>query len=211
MDRVKSTSICPDYQQLTLNGTQLSIDNGNSVDLSGLGGGNYGDAEVKTYLNGGWDFNLIPETTATVDIGSPTNLIRHLYISSNSIYMGTEGNTLRSIGTDLLYNGKNLQDFDELINKPNIPVDISDLTDTTSLLGNATPSWADITDKPTTLAALGITDAPVDISDLTDTTGIIQAANTDSQNLTLVGSSLQISGGNSVDLSGISGTSNWLT
>jgi hypothetical protein len=199
----------PDYQQLTLNGTQLSIDNGNSVDLSGLGGGDYGDAEVKTYLNGGWDFNLIPETTATVDIGSPTNLIRHLYISGNSIYMGTEGNTLRSIGTDLLYNGKNLQDFDELINKPNIPVDISDLTDTTSLLGNATPSWADITDTPTTLAGYGITDAPVDISDLTDTTGIIQAANTDSQSLTLVGSSLQISGGNSVDLSGISGTSNW--
>lgn len=29
----------PDYQQLTLNGTTLSIDNGNSIDLSDLGGG----------------------------------------------------------------------------------------------------------------------------------------------------------------------------
>ena len=42
---------------------------------------------------------------------------------------------------------------------------------------------------------------------MTDTTGIIQSANTDAQSLTLNGSTLQISGGNSVDLSGISGTS----
>ena len=42
---------------------------------------------------------------------------------------------------------------------------------------------------------------------MTDTNGIIQSANTDAQALTLNGSTLQISGGNSVDLSGISGTS----
>ena len=47
---------------------------------------------------------------------------------------------------------------------------------------------------------------PTDINDLTDANGIIQAANTDSQSLTLTGNSLQISGGNAVDLSGISGT-----
>jgi len=57
--------------------------------------------------------------------------------------------------------------------------------------------YSDLTNKPT---------LPADISDLTDTTGIIQSANTDAQALTLNGSTLQISGGNSVDLSGISGS-----
>jgi hypothetical protein len=57
--------------------------------------------------------------------------------------------------------------------------------------------YSDLTNKPT---------LPADISDLTDTTGIIQSANTDAQTLTLNGSTLQISGGNSVDLSGISGS-----
>ena len=47
---------------------------------------------------------------------------------------------------------------------------------------------------------------PTDISQLTDTNGIIQSANTDAQSLTLVGTDLQISGGNAVDLSGISGS-----
>ena len=67
------------------------------------------------------------------------------------------------------------------------------------LVGPAgTTDYNALTNKPT---------IPADISDLTDTTGIIQSANTDAQSLTLNGSTLQISGGNSVDLSGISGTS----
>lgn len=61
-----------------------------------------------------------------------------------------------------------------------------------------TTDYTALTNKPT---------IPADISDLTDTNGIIQSANTDAQALTLNGSTLQISGGNSVDLSGISGTS----
>jgi hypothetical protein len=159
----------PDYQQLTLDGTQLSIANGNTIDLSGLGGGS-ATTFSEAYNAGDWDFNLIPKTTAAFDIGSPDKLVRHLYISGNSIFIGDAGNTLRSTGTSLFYNDKDLQNYDELINKPSIPQDLSDLT---------------------------------------DSTGIIQAANTDSQSLTLVGSSLQISGGNSVDLSGISGASTW--
>jgi len=55
-------------------------------------------------------------------------------------------------------------------------------------------NYDDLTNKP---------NLPTDISQLTDTTGIIQAANTDSQTLTLTGKVLQISGGNSVDLSSI--------
>ena len=166
-------SSSPDYQNLTLDGTTLTIANGNSVDLSGLGGGSgsgYGDAEVKSYLNGGWDFDLIPSTNAGFDIGSPTNMVKDLYISDTTIHFGTAGNTLKTAGTTLLFNDEDLKDYANLINKPSIPQDLSDLT---------------------------------------DSTGIIQAANTDSQSLTLVGSSLQISGGNSVDLSGIAGASTW--
>jgi len=159
----------PDYQQLTLNGTTLSIDNGNSIDLSDLGGGAT-TTFTEAYNAGDWDFNLIPKTTAQFDIGSPDKLVRHLYISDNSIYMGTSGNTLRSSGTTLLFNDEDIKDYTNLINTPTIPTDISDLT---------------------------------------DSTGIIQAASTDSQSLTLVGSNLQISGGNSIDLSSIAGASTW--
>ena len=193
----------PDYQQLTLNGTTLSIDNGNSIDLSDLGGGTTTFTEA--YNAGDWDFNLIPKTTAQFDIGSPDKLVRHLYISDNSIYMGTSGNTLRSSGTTLLFNDEDIKDYTNLINTPTIPTDISDLTDSTGIiqavntdsqsltlvgsnlqisggnsvdlssLGGGVSSWNDLTDKPTTLAALGVTDAPVDISDLTDTTGLLSS------------------------------------
>ena len=194
----------PDYQQLTLNGTTLSIDNGNSIDLSGLGGGAT-TTFTEAYNAGDWDFNLIPKTTAQFDIGSPDKLVRHLYISDNSIYMGTSGNTLRSAGTTLLFNDEDIKDYTNLINKPAIPQDISDLTDSTGIiqavntdsqsltlvgsnlqisggnsvdlssLGGGVSSWNDLTDKPTTLAALGVTDAPADISDLTDTTGLLSS------------------------------------
>ena len=113
-------------------------------------------------------------------------------------------------------------DYNSLSNKPTIPTLTSELTndsgfvttdtDTTYTAGSGltltgtefsltaghfSGAYADLTGKPT---------IPTDINDLTDANGIIQAANTDSQSLTLTGNSLQISGGNAVDLSGISGT-----
>lgn len=113
-------------------------------------------------------------------------------------------------------------DYNSLSNKPTIPTLTSELTndsgfvttdtDTTYTAGTGltltgtefsltaghfSGAYADLTGKPT---------IPTDISQLSDATNIIQAANTDSQSLTLTGSSLQISGGNAVDLSGISGT-----
>ena len=181
-------------QTLTLVGTDLTISGGNTISLSSLGGG--GSSTVY------WNDILSKPTFATV---ATTGL------------------------------------YSDLLNKPSIPTDVSQLTDTGGLLGAGgastinelsdvqtsgaghTPnegqglvwnqsmghwmpgdlfsgSYDDLTNKPT---------LPTDISQLTDTTGIIQAANTDSQTLTLVGTSLQISGGNSVDLSGLSGASDW--
>ena len=206
--QLNSPAPAPDYQSLSISGTTLSIANGNSVDLSGIGGSGSGGGTTtfsEAYNAGVWDFNLIPETTATFDIGSPNKLVRHLYISDNSIYMGTSGNTLRSTGTTLLFNDEDVKDYTNLINKPAIPTDISDLTDSTGIiqaantdsqsltlvgsnlqisggnsvdlssLGGGVSSWNDLTDKPTTLAALGVTDAPADISDLTDTAGLLSS------------------------------------
>ena len=116
---------------------------------SGTGG--YGDADVKSYLNGGWDFHLLPTTNATYDLGSAEKKVRHLYLSDNSIYMGDAENTLRTNGATLLYNGEDLQDYVNLKNKPTlfdgayssltgtptIPSDVSDLTDTGGLLGGS--------------------------------------------------------------------------
>ena len=112
-------------------------------------------------------------------------------------------------------------DWNTLLNKPTIPTDINQLTDTSGLLGQGSVdlsnyynktevdalipnvfsgNYNDLFNKPT------IPTVPTDISQLTDNTGIIQAANTDSQTLTLSGTTLQISGGNSVDLSGLGGS-----
>ena len=51
-------------------------------------GSSYGDADVATYLNGNLDSHIIPDTNATYDIGSAEYKIRHLYLSSTSMYMG---------------------------------------------------------------------------------------------------------------------------
>jgi outer membrane murein-binding lipoprotein Lpp len=48
----------------------------------------YGDADVATYLNGNLDTHIIPDTNSTYDIGEAENKIRHLYLSSNSLYIG---------------------------------------------------------------------------------------------------------------------------
>jgi len=51
-------------------------------------GSTYGDTDVATYLNGNLDSHIIPDTNATYDIGSAEYKIRHLYLSSTSMYMG---------------------------------------------------------------------------------------------------------------------------
>jgi hypothetical protein len=52
--------------------------------------------------------------------------------------------------------------YDDLSDKPTIPADLSDLTDTTTLLFSG--SYTDLSDQPT---------IPADLSDLTDTTNLL--------------------------------------
>jgi len=77
----------------------LSYNNASGVftftpaDASGSGGGSsYGDANVALYLNGNLDSHIIPDTNATYDIGSAEYKIRHLYLSQNSLYIGSNVN-----------------------------------------------------------------------------------------------------------------------
>jgi methyl-accepting chemotaxis protein len=53
----------------------------------------YGDADVSTYLGGNLDTHILPSTNETYDIGSADKKIRHLYLSSNSLYIGGEEGT----------------------------------------------------------------------------------------------------------------------
>ena len=52
------------------------------------GGFSYGDSDVESYLNGGWDFHLIPSVNAQYDLGNAEYKVRHLFLSDNSIKMG---------------------------------------------------------------------------------------------------------------------------
>ena len=119
------------------NGQVLTTDgSGNFTFTTVTGGGSsYGDADVSTYLNGGWDFNLVPDANSTYDIGDSSNKVRHIFLDDN-LYIGN--NTLNTSGSNLMFNSQDVMDYTNIKNKPTIPVDVSDLTDTGSLLGGTT-------------------------------------------------------------------------
>ena len=71
---------------------------------------------------------------------------------------GTDADTLD--GQDSIY----FLNYNNLQNTPSIPVDVSDLTDTTTLLFDGV--FGSLTSKPTTIAGYGITDAVVNFADL---------------------------------------------
>ena len=96
------------------------------INITGAGGG---FASWSEDSNG----NILPASTETYDIGSSTKKVRHLFLSDNSLYIGDDA--IKTQGGALLLNGNNVQDYNNLANKPTIPADVGDLTDTGSLLG----------------------------------------------------------------------------
>jgi hypothetical protein len=122
--------------------------------------------------------SLIPQTDVAIDLGSLTRKWRELHLSGSSIYLGDT--VIRNIdGTiELPANAK--------INGQKIPLDVSELTDTTNLLGSGggVTSYNELTDLPTLFSG-SYTDLtnkptiPTDLSDLTDNTNLLAGAGGD--------------------------------
>ena len=106
----------------TLFDGQFSSLTGTPTTLAGYGitdgGSSYSDSDVASYLNGNLDTHILPDTNATYDIGSASFKIRHLFLSDNSLYIGD--NTLRTAGNNLLFDGEDIQDYNNLKNKPDL-------------------------------------------------------------------------------------------
>ena len=163
--------------------------------------------------------SLIPRTTETIDLGSESARWRDLYLSGNTIFLGTVQISKNELG------GVNLPN-NSRINGRKVATDIKDLDDSEGRLSNSGTSdyneltnlptlfsgaYADLTDKPT---------IPTDVSDLTDTTNLLAGGGGGSgyslpiASLTVLGG-IKIGTGLSIDGSGLvtafSGSYNDLT
>lgn len=70
--------------------------------LSGTGGSNYNNANVKTYL-GQFDGNLVPSANVTYSLGDSTHRWKELWLSGNTIHLGSS--TINVDNGNLAING----------------------------------------------------------------------------------------------------------
>ena len=100
-------------------GATDKIEEGNSS-VEVIDGGANGHVMFNTNGSDRWQVSnsghILPEADATYDIGSASNKVRHLFLSDNSLYLGTD--TLRTNSSNLLFNGDDVQDYSNLKNKP---------------------------------------------------------------------------------------------
>jgi hypothetical protein len=149
--------------------------------------------------------SLIPQTDVEIDLGSITRKWRELHLSGSSIYLGDT--VIKNIdGTiELPANAK--------INGQKIPLDISELTDTSNLLGiGGVTSYNDLTDRPTLFSG-SYTDLtntptiPTDLSELTDSTNLLAGAGGGSYTLPIAANNtlggIKIGAGLSINGSGV--------
>ncbi|MBL6663831.1 MAG: hypothetical protein ISP71_06995 [Flavobacteriales bacterium] len=182
-----------DNQQLTLNGTDLSIDNGNSVDLSSLQDGTGTDNQTLELVSG--------TTVLSISGGNFVNLAalqdgtgtdnQQLTLSGTSLSIDN-GN---SVDLSSLQDGTGTDNQDLQLNGTNLSIDNgTNVIDLSLIAGNNTDN------QQLTLSGTSLSidnGNSVDLSSLQDGTG------TDNQQLTLSGTSLSIDNGNSVDLSSL--------
>ena len=84
-------SIDTDTQDLSISGNVISLTDGGNVDLTtalGNVAGNYGDSNVTSHLST-LDGSIIPDSDEAYDLGSSSNKFRDLYLSGNTITLGT--------------------------------------------------------------------------------------------------------------------------
>ena len=75
--------------------TALKMSDGSTaggVGIGGGGGGSYGDTDVEALFQS-YSFHLLPSVNAQYDIGSAEFKVRHLFLSSNTLYY--EGDFLK--------------------------------------------------------------------------------------------------------------------
>ena len=100
-------------------GSTDKITEGNSS-VEVIDGGANGHIMFETENTDRWRIantgHILPEANATYDIGSASNKVRHLYLSDTSLYIGSD--TLRTNSSNLLFNGDDVQDYDNLKNTP---------------------------------------------------------------------------------------------
>ena len=72
---------------------------GNQIQVKGVGGSGGGGGSGLTNWTEDTNGHIIPNTNAAYDLGSAEKKVRHLYLSDNSIYMGTN-NTQISLDSD---------------------------------------------------------------------------------------------------------------
>ena len=103
-------------------GATDKIEEGNSS-VEVIDGGANGHVMFNTNGTDRWQVtnsgHILPETTEVYDIGSAEKKVRHLFLSDNSLYI--EDNTIKTSGTNLLFNDEDVMDYANLKNKPSIP------------------------------------------------------------------------------------------
>ena len=171
-----------DAQTISLSGTDLSISNGNTIDVSSLQDGTTdADADPNNELITNAQLN--GTSLEVTDAGGTTTVD----LSSLQDGTGTDAQTISLSGTDLSISNGNT-------------IDVSALQDGTTD-ADADPNNELITSAQLNGTSLEVTDAggttTVDLSSLQDGTG------TDAQTISLTGTDLTITNGNTIDVSAL--------
>jgi hypothetical protein len=171
----------------TLTGTDLNITDGGStitVDLSSLGGGV--DPSATNELNTG--FALAGTDLTITDAGGP------LTVDLSSL--GGGGNPTDELNTSVVLNGTNLETTD---------AGGTIITDLSPLVGGGDPSSVNELNSTVVLNGTNLETTDAGGTIITDLSSLQDGTGTDSQTLTFTNPNLSISGGNTVDLSALSG------
>jgi hypothetical protein len=127
------------------------------------------------------DGDITPKTNFGASLGTPTKQFKSLYVSTNTVFLGGVPLSLDPNNNELTINNVPISQTINYEDIPNVPIDVSDLTDTEGLLGGGGNSFdQDLnTDDSVTFDSVGAT--TVNVSQINGTNPgdelVIQANN----------------------------------
>jgi hypothetical protein len=129
------------------------------------------------------DGDIVPKTNFGASLGTPTRQFKSLYVSTNTVFLGGVPLSLDPNNNELTINNVPISQTINYADIPNVPTDVSDLTDNEGLLGGGgggNPFDQDLnTDDSVTFNSVGAT--TVNVSQINGTNPgdelIIQANN----------------------------------